>query len=237
MNNSSFIKDKWTTRDYLLFLEYLTSNKCSKLIEFNKKIINTKYEMLGINTEVLRNISKCIARGNIESFLDSFKASYFEEFLIYGFVIGYIKDKDLFLKYFNRFLDVVDNWAVCDMCVSSFKVFKSEDLFYLAKDLIETDSEFKQRIGLVIFMDYYLDDNHIDEIISLVFNIHSNYYYVNMAISWLLCSSFIKYRLKILSLIKMQKLPVFVQNKTILKIRDSNRVTKEDKEILKKYIL
>ena len=54
-----------------------------------------------------------------------------------------------------------------------------------------------------------------------------------MAISWLLAESFVKYRIKILELLKSKKLNPFVQNKTISKIRESLKVSKEDKELVK----
>ena len=54
-----------------------------------------------------------------------------------------------------------------------------------------------------------------------------------MAISWLLAECFIKYRAKILDLLKSKKLSTFVHNKTISKIRESLKVSKEDKELVK----
>ena len=54
-----------------------------------------------------------------------------------------------------------------------------------------------------------------------------------MAISWLLAECFVKFRTKILDLLKSKKLSPFVQNKTISKIRESLKVSKEDKELVK----
>ena len=68
-----------------------------------------------------------------------------------------------------------------------------------------------------MLLNYYINDEHIDNILSLCQK-ESEYYYVNMAISWLLCECFIKYRSKTLDLIKSKNLSPFVQNKTIYKI-------------------
>ena len=102
--NKDFIFNKWDRLLYEDFLEHLISLGDDKLIEFNSKIINTKQEIIGIKTPILRNIAKNIAKGNIESFLEIVNDHYFEESLIEGFVIGYITDKDVFLKYFNSFI-------------------------------------------------------------------------------------------------------------------------------------
>ena len=57
-------------------------------------------------------------------------------------------------------------------------------------------------------------------------------YYVNMGIAWLLCECFTKYRDKTLRYLVKSKVNTFTFNKTISKIRDSYRVTKEDKAYL-----
>lgn len=235
MNKECLIKEYWSEAEYEEYLNYLFSIGNAKTIEFNSKLIKTNKKMIGIKTPVLRNIAKLIAKGNINSFLACVRSNYFEEILIEGFVIGFIKDDNLFLEYFENFIKKIDNWAVCDMCVSSFKIMKKVDFFNLADDLVNTDSEFIQRVGLIIILDYYIDDKHINEILEIVKNLKSNYYYVNMASAWLISSCFIKYREMTLDLIKSKKLPVFVQNKSIQKIRESYKVDKGVKDELLKY--
>ena len=56
-----------------------------------------------------------------------------------------------------------------------------------------------------------------------------------MAQAWLLCELFIKYREETLDYLNNHKLNKFTINKTISKIHDSYRVSKEDKEYLNKY--
>lgn len=237
MNRPILNKETWNKLNYQEYLKYLKSLKNESTIEFNKKIITTKKEILGIKTKELRNIAKEIAKGDIESFIKNYQDIYFEESLIYGFVIGYIKDVNVFLKEFNNFIKYIDNWAICDMCISSFKIMKTNDLFSLAKELIASSDEFRQRTGIIIMLDYYLNDKYIKEVLAIVKSINSSYYYVNMAISWLLCESFIKYKENTLELISSLELPRFIQNKTISKINDSYRVVKEDKLKLKEYII
>lgn len=233
--NSDFVFSSWNKSLYNEYISYLISIGDDKLASFNKKIINTEQEIIGIKIPVLRNIAKRISRGNIESFLELVDNKYFEETLIFGFVIGYINDKELFLKYFNSFILKIDNWATCDTCVSSFKIMKKIDFFDIARSLAFNDNEFLSRVGIVIMLDHYVNSRYIDEIIKVVSSIESNYYYVNMALSWLISVLFIKFRSNTLELLKQRILPVFVQNKAIQKIRDSYRVSKEDKEMLLLY--
>lgn len=234
-NKDDLIISKWDKDLYNQYVEYLFSVSDKSLVDFNKKIVNTNQEIIGVRTPILRDIAKSISKGDIESFLLQVNDKYFEENLIEGFVIGYIKDKDIFMKYFNCFIQRIDNWATCDTCVSSFKIMKRFDFFGVAKDLAFKDNEFLARVGIIIMLDYYIDEKYVDEIIAVVSKINSEYYYVNMAISWLVSVLFVKFRTNTLELLKQRILPVFVQNKAIQKIRDSYRVSKEDKDMLLLY--
>ena len=175
------MKINWNEETYKGYIDYLKKISDTKTRDFNIKIFNTKYEVLGIKTPILKDIAKDIAKQDMFAFLKCCKSQYFEEIMIEGFVISYIKDNNTFL-------------------------------------------------------DYYIDDSHIDNVLSLCYK-ESSYYYVNMAISWLISACFIKYRTKTLDLLKSKKMSVFVQNKAISKIRDSYRVSKEDKELVKSFRL
>ena len=56
-----------------------------------------------------------------------------------------------------------------------------------------------------------------------------------MAVAWAISVCYVKFRDKTLKLLKIKELDIFVQNKAIQKIRESFRVSDEDKEMLKKY--
>ena len=222
----------WNNKTYNDFINYLKKISDPKTKEFNEKIINTKYEILGISMPVLRTIAKDISKTNYLEFFKYINNTYYEEVMIEGLLLSYIKDNNSFLELFNKFIYKIDNWALCDTCINSYKIMKENDFSDIAYSLILDSQEFIQRVGYIILLCYYIDDNHIDSIISLSLK-ESSYYYVNMAISWLLAESFVKYRTKILELLKSKKLSPFVQNKTISKIRESLKVSKEDKELVK----
>ena len=70
--------------------------------------------------------------------------------------------------------------------------------------------------------------------LNIILNIKTDRYYVNMALSWLICEIYIKYPGKIDKYLDIKYLNKFVINKSISKINDSYRITKEVKEKLKK---
>lgn len=222
----------WNKVNYGKFLTYLKSIADNDTKKFNERIVNTKYEILGIKMPVLKMIAKDISKTDYFKFLELSTSKYYEEVMIEGFLLSYIKDENVFLDYLNKFIYKIDSWAICDSCISSYKIFKKGDFSSYASFLVLDSREFFVRVGYIILLDYYIDDDHIDNILSLCLK-ESSYYYVNMAVSWLISVCFIKYREKVLDLLKSKKLSVFVQNKTISKIRDSYRVSREDKEIVK----
>ena len=230
------MKIKWNNKKYDIFLNQLKSLSDLKTKQFNERIFNTKYEVLGIKTPILKKMAKEIENDDIIDFLECTGSKYFEKVMIEGFVISRIKDKDnnLFLKYFYKFIDKIDCWALCDSCVCSFKIMKENDYSDIAYSLILDSREFYIRVGYIILLNYYIDDLHINNIISLCYK-DSSYYYVNMAISWLISACFVKYKENVLEMLKSKKLNPFVQNQAISKIRDSYKVSREDKELVKSF--
>lgn len=101
--------------------------------------------------------------------------------------------------------------------------------------LIDLNNEFQTRISIVVFMNYYLCDNYIDRVLNIVSNIKSDYYYINMAISWLLSKAIVNYQDKVIHVLKSNKLSKFVQNKTISKIHDSYVIDMDIKDLVKQY--
>ena len=191
------INFEWNEKAYNDFIKYLNNIGDSKTKEFNKKIINTKYEIIGIKMPVLRTIAKDISKTNFKDFFKFIKDEYYEEVLIEGILLSYIKDSNEFLEYFHKFIYKIDDWSICDSCINSYKIMKKDDFSDIAYSLILDSHEYIERVGYVILLNYYIDDEHINDILSICQK-ESDYYYVNMAISWLLCECFIKYRRKTL---------------------------------------
>ena len=125
-----------------------------------------------------------------------------------------------------------------DSIVSNLKIFNKyeREVFELAKSYLKSDKEFKVRFGYCIFLSYYINkskEEYIDEILTLC-NKNHDLYYIQMMVAWLLSFSYIKFKEKTFSFLLYSNLDNFTFNKIISKICDSFRVTKEEKEKLKK---
>lgn len=228
---------KWDEKSYEKYLDYLISLEDKKYREFHRSIVgHTNLKLIGIRVPKLRSIAREISKGNVDEFFKRIGNTYYEEVMIYGFVLAN-SEEEYIDRYLMDYIKKVDNWAICDSFVSSLKIInkKMGKYWMYFTSLIDLNSEFQTRTSIVVFMNYYLCDNYIDRVLNIVSNIRTDYYYINMAISWLLSVAIINYQDKVIDILKSKKLSKFVQNKTISKIQDSYRVSKEIKDLVKLY--
>ena len=216
---------------------YIYSLRDEKYRKFTKKLVTSKYEIIGIRIPVLKKLAKDLAKNNINEILDMSSNDIFEIYMLKGLVISYIKDTSEARKQFLKYIEFIDNWSLCDTFISSFKIIKNDREYYFkkARELINSPYEFKERIGFVIMLDYFLDDEYIDEIFKLINNYHTEKYYSKMALAWLLSLAYVKYPDKTKKFMETSILDRDILKMTERKIKDSFRVSPADKEwIIKK---
>ena len=233
-----FILEKWDKENYKKFIEYLKDLQDLKYKEFHSSLVlNSKYEMIGIRVPIMRSIAKKIAKGDIIGFLKYAQGKYYEEVMIQGLVISHIKDEKTFNDYFKNYIIKIDNWALCDSFCSSIKIVeKYEDKYFKEAIILAQDKrEFISRVGLVIILNHFVSEKNLSTIFDTLNNIDSDLFYINMAEAWLICDMYIQYPKETELYLKDNKLNRFTQNKAISKIRDSFRVSKEEKNMLNKY--
>ena len=226
----------WCKESYKEFVEFLLSLQDLRYKEFHSGLTTTNLEIIGVRVPILRTIAKKILKTDVEKFFCLVRNNYYEAVFIEGIVLA-SSSEEIVDKYLMNFIRKIDNWAICDSFCSSLKVVsKKQGKYWIYfTGLIDSTKEFQTRVSLVVLMNYYLNDNYIDRVLKIVSSIKSDYYYINMAISWLLSVAIIDYKDKVVELLASKCLSKFVQNKTISKIQDSYRVDKETKEFVKQY--
>ena len=228
----------WNKEYYSEFVNYLISLQDVKYKNFHSSLVfNSKYEMIGIRIPIMRDVAKKIAKSNIEEFLEYAQNKYYEEVMIQGLVISHIKDEKLFYKYFIKYINKIDNWAICDSFCNSIKIVRKyeEKYFKEAIKMALNKSEFVSRVGLVMILNHFISKNNLNDIFDTLNKIQSEKFYINMAEAWLVCEMYIKYPKETKDFLEKNKLNRFTQNKAISKIHDSYRVSIEEKELLNKY--
>ena len=218
------------------------SNK--KIADFNIKLcpnINPE-SVLGIKIPDLRKISKrIILEGNFEKYIEEYNNEttvYLEENIIIGCAIAYSKfDIVEKLKYIKEFVPKIDNWMVNDSFCSTLKLKKEDDLEKLWNFIIpylKSKNQFEVRFAVIIMLNNFIIDKYVDNVIKEIDKINNNEYYSEMAIAWTLAEIGIKYNEKLMKYLNNENnLDDFTFNKTLQKMIESYRVSKEQKEELK----
>ena len=229
-----YVPTTWTKETYQQYIKYLISIKEDKYKKFHSKLCSTKYEILGIRLPIIRKIVKEISKTNYIDFLNLTDSNYYEEVLIEGILLSYIKDEVIFDKYFNEYITKIDNWGICDSFCNSLVIIETNPTKYfnICKELSLSEKEFISRIGLIIILNYFIKKEYLSDIFDILDSITSDKYYINMAQAWLICELYIYYPQETEKYLKKNKLNKFTHNKSISKIRESYRISKETKDYL-----
>lgn len=217
--------------------EYLYKAVDEKYREFHSSLCPNVNDILGVRIPKLREIAKTIAKDNPIEFLEKYVCEFYEEKMIYGLVIGYMKsDLETRIKYLNKFVPMIDNWAVCDCACSTYKFTQKnmEEMFEYIKKYVFSNKEFEVRFACIMLMDYFLIDEYIDEVFQIFNNIKLDKYYVEMAIAWAISEAFIKNEKKTREFLANNTLSVNTFNKALQKIIESNRVDDKTKDEMRK---
>ena len=84
-------------------------------------------------------------------------------------------------------------------------------------------------------MNYYLERDKVGELILIIDKIHRTEYYIQMAIAWFISVAFVSFPEEIILYLQNNHLDDFTQNQAIQKIRDSYRVSLNDKKRVALY--
>lgn len=232
-------KTNWNTTSYCEFIEELQSYQDLKYQRFHSKLILNGMPLIGVRTPILKQIAKKISRGDYQSFIKHNQHHYYEEIVIHGLILGNIKtDFENLLVLLEEFLPYNQNWAINDIVCAGLKQFrKNQEIgFSWILKLLQSGEPWTIRFGLILLLDYYINDHYIDKVLQLASKSYINFYYVYMAVAWLLSICYIKYPKKTIILLQNNTLNDWIHNKTISKIRDSYRVSQNEKDYLKTLI-
>ena len=231
--------NEWTDGDYLEFVGFLKTQADEKYRSFHSSLVPNaeKSDILGIRMPRLREIGREISKGNARSFLDVSKPELYEERMVRGIVTGLIKTEDFddFTALVDNFADEVDNWAICDcFCAGLKEVKKYKDRFFgYIQKFLDSKDDWKIRIALVVMLDYYLDNEYIDEVLKRCDSVKSTYYYVSMAKAWLVATALAKCKDKTMDYLHNNSLDDETFNKAIQKCIESRRIDGQTKLYLR----
>ena len=229
----NFVRDSWNNEQYREFIQYLFDIRDMKYRDFHSKL-GVGSNVIGVRTPLLKSIAKDISKGNYREFLELLSVDYYEEVTLYGLIICNIKDLEESVKYLEIYKNRINNWASCDLFCSGYKIVKKNKNYYwdYINNNVNGDNLWIRRMCFVLMISYYIESEYLDEIFKLCDEYNTGDYYVQMAVAWLISICYIKYPGVTLIYINYNKLDNFTHNKAIQKIRESYRVSDNDKKKL-----
>lgn len=204
----------------------------SKFKNFSSTITKNEHPMVGVPIPKLRVLAKELCKEDCEDFLNNNPMHFYEEIMLQGFVIGYCKlNNQTKFEYLKKFIPQIKDWSQCDCVVSSLKFFKKDlqKTYEFLQPYFISENEFEKRFAIISFMDYFLNEEYIDEILEKLVSVESEFYYVKMGVAWALSVCFVKYYNKTLRKFKLCNLDDFTFNKTIQKCIESFRIDEKQK--------
>ena len=211
-----------------------------KYKEFHSSLCPNTDNIIGVRVPVLRKFAKELLKEiDWQEYLEKAWDEYYEEVMLQGMIIGLAsKNKNIneIIKYIDNFVPKIDNWAVCDTFCAGLKITDKnpEYMWRYIQKYIKSEKEFELRFAIVMMLDYYINEEYIDEVIKILDNIKNKEYYVQMAIAWTISVAIVKFEDRTMKYLNNNSLDDFTYNKSIQKIIESYRVNEKTKGKLKK---
>ncbi|MEQ8153333.1 MAG: DNA alkylation repair protein [Clostridiaceae bacterium] len=190
----------------------------------------------GVRLPLLRNVAKEIAKGDWRKYVKKAQSEYYEELMLEGLVLGYVKaDVEELLGYISEFIPKINSWGICDSFCTGLKFTKrnKERVWEFIQPYLSSKEEFQMRFGVVMLLDYYIEEAYIDRVLRLLNEARHDGYYVQMAVAWAVSVCYVKFPKKTMEYLKNNTLEDFTYNKALQKIMESLRVDREEKELIR----
>lgn len=211
---------------YLQLLELLQGNADDSLKGFNEKLYNSAVPVIGCRIPFLRRTAKSISAEQAEQYP---LHQFVEVDMIKGLVLT---SKPLAFEKRGLLWDFahsLENWAVCDTCKARFPAGENRYLAFFG-DMAAQRRQFVCRYGLVNLMSFLKED--VASVIKETEKVTAyGSYYADMGMAWLLATAmaYNSDEVKKFMCRRRDALPDFVVRKALQKMRESFRVSEEDK--------
>lgn len=210
-----------------------------KFRKFTSALIPGVDNILGVRMGELKKIAKELACNPCD-LTDNLKEKdiYFEETMVRGLSIGFLRgDINEIISKIKGFIPRINNWAVCDSFCANLKITRKykEEMWKLIEMYAISERTYEARFAIVLALDYFIEDNYIQDVFNVLERVKSKDYYVQMAIAWAVSICFINDKESTIKYLVNNHLDNWTLNKSIQKIRESKRVSTRDKEDVLTY--
>jgi len=214
----------------------IQANADEKYRKFSASLLPNINNLAGVRLPLLRKFAREIAKSDYETFLNCSDCQFMEETMLKGMVIGLLKEPpEKILVRIEKFIPEIDNWSVCDSFCCGLKFAKNNKkaVWNFLQKYLNSEKEFEIRFGVVMLLNFYIDEEYIGRVLEVLGKIETDDYYAEMAVAWAVSMCYVKFEAESLEFLKTAKLSKTIHNKSIQKIIESNRISAGKKAKLK----
>ena len=157
--------------------EQILQEADEKYQKFSSALLPGVNNVVGVRLPVLRKISREIYKSDWQTYLKNNDCRFMEETMLKGMVIGLIKDEpEKILNYIENFVPEINNWSVCDSFCCGLKFIKKnkELVWNFVQKYLNSEKEFEIRFGVVVLLNYFIEENYIDRVLEKLENCNIN---------------------------------------------------------------
>lgn len=158
-----------------------------KYREFHTGLVPGEDKIVGVRVPVLRKYAGELYgawKGDLPELLTLIGDEYYEEIMLQGMIIGMAKVRtsgaerrsskpgisiDELLSLIEKFVPKINNWAICDVFCAGLKQVRKypEETYAFLGKYLQSEGEFEIRFGLVMLLDHYMDEEHLQRIFEI----------------------------------------------------------------------
>lgn len=198
--------------------------------KFSSGLLPGVPNILGVSVPKLHKLAKQIAKEDWQRYLETASDFSYEEVLLQGLVIGYSQGEiNEIMQYITWFVPKIDNWGVCDSFCAGLKITKKypEEMWRFLQEYLNSDQEFHIRFGVVMILNYFIDEMHLQDLFLIFNRIHPEGYYAKMAVAWAVSICYKKFPDKTEMYLRENELDLETYLKALQKILELHGVDPE----------
>ncbi|PID31114.1 hypothetical protein CR973_00355 [Candidatus Saccharibacteria bacterium] len=206
---------------------------------FNKRIVNTSKEVIGVRVPDLRRLARQLAKtmtgaDDFKRFLGEVDWRVFDEVMLAGLVLNAVKlSNEEHIELAKQYLVKADSWAEIDIFAEKKARFATAAYWQFAIESIQDDREFVARYGVIAMMSNFLDDAHIDQVFRHLRQLKNDAYYVKIACAWLYATAAIDYYEATMAELERSEIDPWTRRKAYQKMLESSRPSSRQKTAIR----
>ncbi|PID99096.1 hypothetical protein CSA80_03200 [Candidatus Saccharibacteria bacterium] len=233
LNNKKLKNTNWRSRLHDL------ARGNEEYAAFNKRIVNTGKEVIGVRVPDLRRLARQLAKtmagaDDFKRFLGEVDWRVFDEAMLAGLVLNAVKlSNEERIELAKQYLAKADSWAEIDIFAEKKARFATAEYWQFAVESIQDDREFVARYGVIAMMSNFLDDTHIDKVFRHLRQLKNDAYYVKMACAWLYATAAIDYYELTMTELERPEIDPWTRRKAYQKMLESSRLSSQQKTAIR----